>query len=481
MKRHVFIALLLSAAVVWAGTPLNTTPFMYVRSTDIHTTMEMVNADTGFTQITADTTIRVEWAVKSHWDSLNLGNGGGGGGEVRAVYSMASTADSSGGGLFFQDDGQGSSAFVAGVFGNATSPTSDYLIAEGAALNLGTNAWTVTAWARGLSPGNPGIGTLQTVWALIQTPDHIEMHFNASGYPSLVVTDDKHATVDSITVETDYYDSTFHQIVAKREGLNFTLQVDNGTKASTAVSNAASALDPDTLLVFGTRTQVAATRLIGARQFRGQVDHMKVVEDSTTIDSAMVSYGYARSLTADSILVHISGVGTDSTHVDTSMLVALNAVSTTARTWHAYETAHLDSDMAHAIIVYTNAVSPHGTGYLDSIAAGDFRSDKAHLFGGTRSLRLRSVEFIHESPTDTTTWQLRYYPSVEDSRDLSVGYDILATARLHQNESTYLKTFGRPGEGIYLSKGGILTVYAQAASGSIRRVTGSAILEVERP
>ena len=127
------------------------------------------------------------------------------------------------------------------------------------------------------------------------------------------------------------------------------------------------------------------------------------------------------------------------------------------------------------LLVFTTPSTPRGS-RLDSIPAGALRSDIAHLFAYKNSdVFLRRIEMSHLSPTDTTLWEVRLYPDMEDSRDLSDGYDILAAPRLHANNPVYILN-----EDDYrLPTTSYLTVWAKAASGSVRQVTGSALIEVK--
>lgn len=482
MKRALIALSLLVAVGAFAdGEPLNTTPYLHVRDVDLGTVFEVVDADTGFTQIQADTTIRAEWAMKSHFDSLNVGNPGAG--AVRGVYSMASTADSSRSLNFFQDKGQADVNFVSAVFGNGASPEwGGYLTRyEDADFNLGTNSWVISCFAKGLSPGNPVAGKLQTVWSLFQTPDQISLHFKVGGYPVLLVTDDYGTTADSVVLAMDLYDSTWHYLVAERRGSNFKLRADNGTGAytgTTAVDKAAGALDPDTLMVF-------AERAAGS-PFRGMVDHLKIVEDSTLIGPEYQTYERVRSIKAldstadeDTARVYITGVKTDSTWATARLSPPHAKMDSAVTRWHAFESAHLGSELAEAVIVYSVPTSPRKA-LLDSIPAGLLRSEVAQLFAGRRGMRLRSARFQHESNRDTTSWQLRLYPSIEDSRDLSDGFDLLATARLNQGYPQFSTTFGV--DGLLLPPGSFITVYARGHSASVAqpKTTGSVVLEAER-
>jgi len=474
MRRAFVWFFLLAAATAFAdGEPLDVTPYLFVRDTDIHTTVELVDADTGFTPIAADTTIRVEWATKGRFDSLNVGNGGPSSAGVRGIYGLASTADSSASANFFRT---GSVGFVAAVFGNGASARNTPLgREEDTEFALGTNRWVFAIWAAGMSPGNPGVGTVQSIWSHYASPDKIDLKYNSAGQVSLVATDDYGQTVDSVGIATDYYDSLYHFIVASRHSSTFRLQVDNGTVATTAVSAAAGALDGDTLKVFGTRAD--------ANKCRCRADAFKIAEDSTTINSETLLYTYRRGrvnlglAATDTIRVRLAGIGTDSTYRDTTMKVADNAIATTSRRWHAFQSAVLDSEEVLPILIYTSATSPRST-KLDSIPAGLLRNDNATVFAGRRGMWMKSVTFTHESPTDTSLWSLRLYPSIEQSRDLTDGFDLLASARLHANQQEYTKQFGA--NGLLLPPGSFVSVYSRAASGSVRRVTGSAALEIDR-
>jgi len=444
--RKIALPLLIATAALAAGPRggNDNTVFVTVKDAGINTSWAVVNSDTGaFTQIAADTTIRVAFASESRLDSLRTGNAGGG--TATAIWSGGSTADTAGTN-FFQDRGQTSpSATATGVFGSGFSSTwGSYLTrVEDTDFQL-TGSWTISCWAKGSSPGNPGLTTKQVAFSAYSSSDIVEIGFDQNGYIYGRLSDDTGSNWDSIGVKADKYDGQWHWVTfqalakaghaANKDSIRLT--VDDSVR-SVVFSSASTAMTVDS---------VSAFSYAGTSILQGMMDEIWYLEDSITVDLPMRNYAWragreALGFAADSAAVHITGIGTDSVKVDTLLKVPVGSPAVTARRWHAFELAFLDSHEAMPVVVYTSATSPRAT-QLDSIPAGSLIYDAAHLFagkGGRSDLVLTGVTFQHEGAIDSTDWELRVYPSLESSRSLSNGYWVAATARLHQDNTEFTK------------------------------------------
>uniref|UniRef100_A0A6M3J3C0 Lectin/glucanase superfamily protein n=1 Tax=viral metagenome TaxID=1070528 RepID=A0A6M3J3C0_9ZZZZ len=482
MRQLALVLLIVSAA--WAAGPRSTSSGqqVHVQDTAIGTTWEIVTADTGgFTQMSADSVLRIAWGPESKFDSVRTGNLGGG--TARAVWSGGSTADTAGTN-FWQDRGQTSpAADVAGVFGNGFSGTwGSYLIREEDSDFRVNGNWTITCWAKGSSPGNPGLGTKQIVFSAYESPDFVQVGFDQNGYVFARLSDDYGSNWDSLGVKADKYDGAFHYIAlqvlskaghaANKDSIRLT--VDDSTKGI-VFSNASTSLTPDTVSAFAFR---------GANLFQGLMDEIQYLEDSITVDQDYRPYAWragreALGLSTDSAAVHLMGVGTDSARVDTMVKLGMQSPATTSRRWHAFETAYLDSEEAMPVVIYTSAVTPRTT-QLDSIPAGKLNYDIAQLMGQgdpkRARQRLKRVTFQHEGAIDSSDWELRVYPSIEDTRDLTDGYWVAATARLHGNSGPYTQDLDLDLEAEPGSNAAFVVVYAKGTAST----KGSATLEAEK-
>lgn len=478
-RRLGIILTLLCALPAWAGQAI---PYsgsrtgegaftLTVKDTDIHTTYELVDADTGFTQMGSDTTISVAWAAKSYWDSTDAGKGT----NVKAAWKLSSSADASPLNNFLRSLTSGSGSYVSAVFSNGFSPTvaTPTLYRSDTDFRYSTTSWAVSLWAKSNSATNPSAA--ETVYSQAKSPDDFRLQFDTSGRPVLTVTDDGSATTDAITFGVDKYDGNWHQFVIGRRGSKWVLNVD-GVDSTTAVSAAAASLDPDTVYIATRRNQFAS-------RFAGKVDEIFIKADSTLLTTSLgfPFYGYQRGrenqgLSADSAKVIISGIkASDSSYVSASVKVPLGSAGVSSFNFRALESVVADSDEVAPLLVYSTAGSPRAA-KLDSIPSYALDNpQELRLFGKSSNGLLKDISFSHESPTDTTLWEVRVYPSLGDLRSPTTGYYVAAFARLHRDLNAYTYTLDKT-----LPPYAAVAVYVKAASGSLRRVTGSAILRGER-
>lgn len=445
---------------------------VFVRDVEIPADVfEIVASDTGFTQISADTTIRVAFAADSKFDSVASGNAGYG--TLTAVWSGASTADESVNNNFFQNvSGTGTvTANISGAFSRAFSARSGAHLVRREDTDFRTTSNASFSMAIGrFASGNPS--ATEIAFSVYESPDIVQLGFDANGNFFGRVSDDGRATWDSVGVTADVADSNYHFIsfhLVDSATDSIRLHVDNNTAVATNISNATLAQTTDTVMVFEFR---------GASSCRCRASEIFFAEDAVTMNADLRQFGWralreSNSQSTDSFFVHVAGVGTDSAHVDTAMKVAVRTPGVTSRRWHAFETAYLDTNEALPILAFTSANSPRSS-LLDSIPAGRLDFDIAQVLIGDneRGLSvLEEVEFRHESVSDTILWQLRIYPTIEDTRDLGAGY-FLRTARTHTNEPVAKIVLDYP-----LAPASFVNVYAAGAAGTD---SGSVLLRGRR-
>lgn len=178
---------------------------------------------------------------------------------------------------------------------------------------------------------------------------------------------------------------------------------------------------------------------------------------------------YLGTANTDTALVHIVGLRSDTTRVDTLIRAAARNVASTAATFMAFEQAYLDTEEAAATIVYSGSSS--SANRLRDIAGGTLHDPIAQVYAGKGQRELVDVRFAHENLTDTTVWELRLYPDIADHRDVSDGYHVIASARLFR---------GVPAEtiplGIMMPPASWAVVYSTAATAAVSVVRGSATL-----
>ena len=472
MRKLLGIAVVLALAVAVQADPRASDRgfTVFVRDSGIGTTAAIAAWDTfGFTQMSTDAVIRAMFAPDSKFDSLQSGNIGKID-SARAVWSGTATADSSVRNNFFQGQtGAGTVTSVTGLFGNASSARSaGFLIRRADADFLLSNNWTVAGIGGRFASGNPSDNEI--LFYMYTSPDIAQIGFDTAGRIFGRISDDGRATWDSVSVNADKADSAYHFITLQVLNLatdSLRITVDDSTKAIALSSFTATTATMDTAVLFSFRSGVA-----GSADCRCRSDALYVIEDTVTVDRHMRRYidralREARGVATDSFKVHIAGIGTDSAAVDTQMTVGVRTPVATSRTWHAFETAWVDSDETLPILVYATATSPRQA-RLDSIPGGRTSFDIAQLLIGDNQRGvpvLEEVEFHHEGLIDTTLWELRVYESIEDTRDLNAGYDAY-TARLHPNQNRALLRVNR-----VLSPASFATVYVQGTAATTGSVT----------
>lgn len=471
------LALALGAAFAGSSPRSSATGFtVFVRDAGIGTTFNPASFDTAtFTQMTANATIKAMFAPDSKFDSLQSGNIGSVD-SVRAVWSGTATADSSVRNNFFRSvTGTGTVANVTGLFGNAFSARlAGFLIRRADAdFNFSSN-WTVAAIGGRFASGNPSDNEI--LFSTYTSPDIVQIGFDTAGRIFGRISDDGRATWDSVSVNADKADSAYHFVALQVKDVatdSLRITVDDSTKAIALSAFTGTTATTDTPVVFSFRSGIT-----GSQDCRCRADAIWVVEDTVTIDRHMRNYidralREAKGSATDSFKVHITGIGTDSAYVDTQMTVGVRTPVATARTWHAFETAWLDSgNEALPVMLFSSATSPRNS-KLDTIPAGDIAADVAQVMFGKNERGVSvidEVEFRHEAPIDTTLWQLRIYPSIMDTRSLGDGY-LLYTARLNavQNSAILKLNYVMP-------PASFAAIYVQGTAAT----TGSAIIRGRR-
>ena len=185
--------------------------------------------------------------------------------------------------------------FTAGVIGNAATfdGVDQYLSDTGDSdFNLGTSDFSISCWFKSASATNPS--GIEMPWRLINSSPscYLDLELLTDGTILFFVSDDG-ATSDSIAVGFDYYDGLWHHCVCQKSGNNFEIYLD-GTKAgTTAVNNAAGAINTDDLYIGAGNA---------AFYFAGQVDDLVIVK--TALDEDFIRYNYQRGLSAQQVSVN---------------------------------------------------------------------------------------------------------------------------------------------------------------------------------
>jgi hypothetical protein len=442
MKRRLFALIALFALVAapafaadqynpYVG-PTNNDWTITVLDTDIGTSWEVVSADTGFTPMATDTTVLVAWAAQSKLDSLRTGNDGVG--DVTGVFTMGSTADQSINANFFQDRGTGTTSYVTAVFGTAASPRYNAYLTRQQDTDLAMGAsWTIAAFAGGWSAGNPGVGTVQTVFSAFGSAgskQEVRVDFMPGGYITGYVTDDGGSTADSLVYPYDVYNSAYHFITFSCASSTLRLRVDNATAQTKALDKALNPLNQlDTLTV------LAASA--GTNDFRGRVDELWIFDDRTAVNAEMEGYLWDRFLSAsgstpDSAAVRLSGLlDADTTYIENhKVIVPLASAGASSADWTAFEAAWLDTEEVKPLLVFTGGASPRSA-LLDSIPGGELHYPVAQrYFGKYDRPFLGGVSAALTGDTDTLHVELRVYPDWADGRDNTDGFYVVWRDRL---------------------------------------------------
>uniref|UniRef100_A0A6M3IYZ5 Putative lectin/glucanase superfamily protein n=1 Tax=viral metagenome TaxID=1070528 RepID=A0A6M3IYZ5_9ZZZZ len=448
--------------------------YLSVRDDSLGTSWELVTADTGFTQMSADTTVCVAWSGQTAFDTLSTGRGG----KIIAAWGLGDTADQT-------DDGTntnplleaGTPNYTAMAFGDGWSgEVGDYLYRYDTDGDFDVNAvsFSIALFCSTRTASNPPNNL--AVFSAAASPDNICLRFNTSGKLVWYITDDGSATADSVVSANDLIDGAMHFIEAGRRGANWELWVDSGPVRTTAVSKAAGDIDLDSVWIGARRVKPGGGAASVRDEFYlGKIDHILWRSDSLAV--SLLPYAYHRGrqaigLETDTTRVFVSGIKqTDSTYFWQALKVPFDVPETTSVNLHVFESAYLDSEEVMPMIVYTPGGSPRSA-LLDTIPAGAIHMPIAHrTFDKGMIPWLQDVTFRHLSPTDTTEWQLRAYGDLEDARDLDDGYNVLAEARTHANHPVDTQALD-----ITLPSYSYLAVFSRASSGSVRGVSGAAIV-----
>jgi len=428
-----------------------------VIDTDIDQAFELVTADTGFTALSSAAVVRVEYAGKSKLDSLRTGSDTG---DLVGVFTDGTTADQTAYANFFQDLGNGTVSTVSAAWGDGFSPSYNaYLERDSDSdYNMG-DAWAIAVFSRGMSAGNPGVGTEQTVVCLSNATQQARIGYTPDGFLTGVVTDDNNTSIDSLVYAADVYDSTWVSAVFSCANSTLRLTVNDATTQTKSLSNATSVLGSmDNLTALASRG--------GANDFRGQIDELYIANDSHWLDAEMEEYLYARYLaedgsSADTALVRIVGIGASDTLAKAQLCtVTVDAGDQTDSTYAVFENAYVEASRDHPLIVFSGADSPRGA-KLDSIPQDLIHYPVAHVIADQdQTLMLERVIYTNYA-ANALTFQLRVYHNVYGTIDYTKDYEIKCPA--------YIASGGDPvefdfGDGLYLGPNTAVAVFAKGAA-----------------
>ena len=148
----------------------------------------------------------------------------------------------------------------------------------------------------------------------------------------------------------------------------------------------------------------------------------------------------------DTVRLHITGIGADSAYVDTVLVIGAGDTLTTARTFHMWEGAYVDSAVGGVIRIWpTGGVS---TTPLDTIPVFNLHWPMAHrLFGKRDAALLQQGIFQWLGRADTLAFELRYYPNLDNYKPLArrdstanrgAKYEVISTAWLYKEQPTFV-------------------------------------------
>ncbi len=421
-----------------------------------------------FTQLSADTVLYAGLSYLSVLDSLRSGNAGVG--TLTGVFTFATSADESANLNFFKTK-SGTVAYKTACFTSAVSPRYNAYLSrnEDTDFRLGAT-WGVGIVTGGFSAGNPGLGKVQEVFSLADTPNKMGIGFNASGKVYGIVSDSTQggfASSDSITSATDVYDGAYHVVAFTCAASTMTLRVDGQTALTKSLAHALSTLTPlDTLNVLGGRA--------GANDFRGRIDELYLTESANPLTAVFQTF-WNRSRLAklgseDSVAVRVSGLKTtDSTTAVEWLKFPTNGTATGTSRFALFQTAYMDSDEASPVLVWADASSPRKA-LLDSIPANLLHAPPAVVaFGKKDDYPVwLGCEAAKTDTCDSLFLELRCYPDWKDARAPTTGYYVLWQQILTDQQPT-----ARTDREVLLPKPGYLAMYGRAntASGSAVRVS----------
>lgn len=475
MRKLTTILIVLALAGAVVASPSGITPYqglqqgfiITVTDLDIDQTLEIVNSDTGYTQMASDTTVSVAFAAQSRFDSLRSGKTISGG-TLDAVYSMASTADESANANFFQDRGTGTVAYVSSAFTSAASPRYNaYLVRyNDADFHLGST-WAIACITSGHSAGNPGVGTVQTVWSIGSStagtagPQQVRLDYLPTGQLTGVYTGAFTSGIDSVVGAGDKYDGTPHLVVFSLASSVLSMKVDNLAAVTKTLSNNLSPLgEVDTLTVLAS--------LRGANDYRGKMDELIIVEDAANLNAEMMAHMYrrllvARSVSNDTAKVQVTGIkDSDSTWSQQMVTFNVSTLGKTTANLHAFEWAWTDTTETEPILVFTTGSTVRGA-LLDSIPASKRHAPIAHAFFGANDTPVIEKVIFANAAANAVTYELRVYTDVGRAISYTDNYYVLCTAYIPSGGGSEVFDFGenKVGGGVWLSQYSYVAAFAK--------------------
>ena len=441
MRRLAVTALMLFATSLWAasGQALRNHPYrgdgskggsfhIAVKDTLIGTAWERVTADTGFTQMSTDTTIVWRYAPDSKLDSLRSGKNHLGT-VPTAIWLGGGTAEETSNNNFFQDNPGTNPTAVSAVFGNGWSfYGNNYLVRrEDTQFRVAGN-WMLTIWANSRRTANPA--ATQIIYAAYESPDIIQIGFDVNGNLFGRISDDGRATWDSVGLTADRFDSTWHAIwlqtksaVAGDAKDSLRLTVDRQVSASVAFSNAATGLTVDTAMIGAFRA---------ASNFLGRADEAFYLEDTTSMraESKLHQWLVGRKnlgLSSDSAMVRWAGLGKDTIGYSPLDTIVVGAATVSDSNYSLFENAFLDTTELLPLIAYASGTTPRQA-KLDSIPTGRYFFNP-FVLPASKFEHIAIDDIVYSVPdlamVDTVHFQVRVYPEFKKAQGAGSTFYVL--------------------------------------------------------
>lgn len=463
MKRLLLVLAVLATAA-WgtvtylppdAGGGANQAFVLTVTDTDVDTNWEIIDgnmaADGTFSNMSTDTMIAAVYATQTWFDSVQTGNSGAI--APTGVWPLSATTDEGPSANFLYKGG--TPAFVPGIYGNAYSAKNGtylYRYAD-SDFRLSTNEWTVNLWFNSRNKANPE--KAQVLWAAYSSPVMLKFDIGVGGKPIFYATTSNGTSLDTVRLAVDYYDSTWHQATIQRRTNTAYIMIDGHDKGSVALTNANTALTVDSL-------QLGAFR--GATsQFTGKIDNVWYIKSE--LDSSLIRYAYERAFSTDTAYVHIGAIrDSDSTATFDVLYTKTTRPDSTAKNFHAWDMAWLDTTETQPILIYQVDKTPRQS-RIDSIPAGQRWGPVGHkLFGKNDYPVIEKVSFVNN---DTTAVQveLRVYSDVARTISYTNNYYVAAKGICAKNGSNLEFDFGNAtdGRGLFIGPMSYVAGYAKAA------------------
>jgi len=467
------VALLASAAFAGpGGTPYTGSGVangfaVTVIDVDIDQTFEVITADTGFTAMTTSDTIRVAYAATSRLDSVRAGSGTG---DLVSVFTDGTTDDQTGYNNFLQDRGTGTVDSIAAAWGNGYSPRYNaYMVRLGDSDYNLSSSWAVAVFSKGLSSGNPGVGTVQTIFSLassviVSGTQRVDIQYTDDGYITGVITDDGGTSIDSLVYAVDVYDSTWTSVVFSCAASIISLSVNGSVGKTKDISNATSVLALiDDLSMFATPA--------GENDFRGHMDEIYVENGRHWLTPEMGEFIYERYLavdgnSTDTSLVRIVGMSSgDSLTASRLCTVVVDAAAKTPVPYAVFTNSYLEQAGDHPIMVYTNAASPRSA-KLDSIPADLIHYPTAQLIFGKGDTPILQKVIYENYGANAITYQLRVYHNVYGVIDFNSDYEIKCPSYIASGGGQSVFDFGEMG--LYLGPNSAIVAFAKGAAANAK-------------